>query len=189
MLKNRISPGLLALALVTGCGAERANPRLILRYEKGLDLKDLNSLVQQAGPGPIAVLDLGRTAWESEHLAVVRDAETPHYHRFHDITVFLLRGEGVMDLEGKRFTVRAGDVVHVQRGVRHFFRNTGGDAAAAFVTFSPPFDGRDTVTAEPPASEQSPAPDKAKKSWWPGTSSGTGEDGKTPSAGEGAARP
>jgi mannose-6-phosphate isomerase-like protein (cupin superfamily) len=189
MLKNRISPGLLALALVTGCGTESANPRLILRYEKGLDVRDLNSLVQQAGPGPVVVLELGRTAWVSEHLAVVREAEAPHYHRFHDITVFVLRGEGVMDLEGKRFMVRAGDVVHVHRGVRHFFRNTGGGAAAALVAFSPPFDGRDTVTAEAPAAEPLPAP--AKKSWWPwgGTSSGTAEDGKWLRAGEGAARP
>ncbi len=178
-LKNRILLDLLALALVAGCSAETTNPRLILRYEKGLDVRDLNSLVQQAGPGPIAVIELGRTAWVSEHLAVVREAETPHYHRFHDITVFVLRGEGVMDLEGKRFTMRAGDVAHVYRGVRHFFRNTGKDAAVAFVTFSPPFDGRDTVSADAPAAEQPPAA---------GTSSGAAEDGKTPNAG-GAAKP
>jgi mannose-6-phosphate isomerase-like protein (cupin superfamily) len=177
--KNWISLGLLALALVAGCGAEAANPRLILRYEKALDVRDLNSLVQQAGPGPIAVIELGRTAWVSEHLAVVREAETPHYHRFHDITVFVLRGEGVMDLEGKRFTMRAGDVTHVYRGVRHFFRNTGKEAAVAFVTFSPPFDGRDTVSGDTPAAEQPSAA---------GTSSGGGEGGKTPNAG-GAATP
>jgi mannose-6-phosphate isomerase-like protein (cupin superfamily) len=175
--KNWISLGLVALALVTGCGAERANPRLILRYEKGLDVRDQNSVVQQAGPGPVVVIDLGRTAWVSEHLAVVREVETPHYHRFHDITVFVLRGEGVMDVEGKRFTVRAGDVVHVHRGVRHFFRNTGNDAAVTFVTFSPPFDGRDTVTAEAPAAEQPAAP----------ATSGTAEEGKTPSAAQGGA--
>ena len=160
MLKNRISLGLAALAIVAGCGAERPNPRLILRYEKGLETTDLNSLVQQAGPGPVAVIELGRTAWVSHHLAVVREAETPHYHRFHDLTVIVLRGEGVMDLEGKRFTMRPGDVVHIHRGVRHFFRNGGKDAAAAFVTFSPPFDGRDTVTAEAPAAEQPPPPAK-----------------------------
>ena len=82
-----------------------------------------------------------------------------------------------MDLEGKRFTVRAGDVVHVHRGVRHFFRNTGKDAAATFVTFSPPFDGRDTVTAEVAAAEQPPAQE----------TSGTADEGKAPSAGQGGA--
>jgi mannose-6-phosphate isomerase-like protein (cupin superfamily) len=133
---------------------------LILRYEKGLETRDLNSLVQQAGPGPVAVIELGRTAWVSHHLAVVREAETPQYHRFHDLTVIVLRGEGVIDLEGKRFAMRPGDVVHIHRGVRHFFRNGGKDAAATFMTFSPPFDGRDTVTAEAPAAEQSPPPAK-----------------------------
>jgi hypothetical protein len=60
----------------------------------------------------------------------------------------------------------------VQRGVRHYFRNTGKDLAASFVTFSPPFDGRDTVTAEvpaeaaPEAAPASPAPPPKPKSWW-----------------------
>lgn len=178
MLKNRVSLGLAALALAAGCGAERSNPRLILRYEKGLDVRDLNSLVQQAAPGPVAVIELGRTAWVSHHLAVVREGETPHYHRFHDLTVFVLRGEGVMDLEGKRFTMRSGDVAHIHRGVRHFFRNTGTEAAAAFVTFSPPFDGRDTVTAETPAAEQGPGKESGVP---PGQkSSGKAGEGQTP---------
>jgi mannose-6-phosphate isomerase-like protein (cupin superfamily) len=158
MLKIRFSLGLAALALVVGCAAEKPNPRLILRYENGLDVRDLNSLLQKAGPGPVAVIELGRTAWVSHYLAVVREGETPHYHRFHDVSMFVLRGEGVLDLEGKRFTMRSGDVAQIQRGVRHFFRNTGSDPAVAFVTFSPPFDGRDTTTAEGPTAEQPGGP-------------------------------
>jgi mannose-6-phosphate isomerase-like protein (cupin superfamily) len=163
MTTNRLLIALAALALVSGCGLETSNPRFMLRYEKGLDSTDLSTLVARAAPGPVSVLELGRTAWVSHHLAVVREGEVPHYHRFHDLTVVVLRGEGVMDMEGKRFTMKAGDVTHVQRGVRHFFRNTGRDAAVSFVTFSPPFDGRDTVTAELPAEQPSEAP---KKSWW-----------------------
>jgi hypothetical protein len=68
MLRNRVSLGLAALALVAGCSTERANPRLILREEKGLDVRDLNSLVQQAGPGPVTVIELGRTAWRARKL-------------------------------------------------------------------------------------------------------------------------
>ena len=165
MPKYRSWIAVVALApLIFGCAVTAPNPRLTLRYEKGLDATDLSSLIERAGPGPVAVLELGRTAWVSHHLAVVREAEVPHYHRFHDLTVVVLRGEGVMDLEGKRFPMKSGDVVHIQRGVRHFFRNTGREPSAAFVTFSPPFDGRDTVTAEVPPAEQAPAP--AKKSWW-----------------------
>jgi mannose-6-phosphate isomerase-like protein (cupin superfamily) len=155
---------LVAAVLLGGCALEAPNPRFTLRYEKGMDATDLKSLMSRAGPGPVSVIDLGRTAWVSHHLAVVREAEVPHYHRFHDLTVVVMRGEGVIDIEGKRYAMKSGDVVHVQRGVRHFFRNTGSSPAASFVTFSPPFDGRDTVTAEVPATEQVPEP--AKKSWW-----------------------
>jgi mannose-6-phosphate isomerase-like protein (cupin superfamily) len=159
---------LVALALVAGCSTKVADPRFTLRYDKGIDTTDLNALVARAGAGPVAVLDLGRTAWVSHHLAVVRDAEQPHYHRFHDLTVVVMRGQGVIEIEGKRFAMAPSDVVHVNRGVRHFFRNTGKEPAVAFVTFSPPFDGRDTVTAEVPAEpEKAPEPPKKKRWWWP----------------------
>jgi mannose-6-phosphate isomerase-like protein (cupin superfamily) len=164
MSKKRLLLVSLAVACSAGCATTAANPKLALRYDKGLEINDLSSLMRRAGPGPVVILDLGRTAWVSEHLAVVREGEVPHYHRFHDLTVSVLRGEGVMDVEGRRFAVTAGDVVHINRGVRHYFRNTGKEPAASFVVFSPPFDGRDTVTAEVPAAEQPPA--EERRPWW-----------------------
>ena len=164
MSKDRLWLVVVAAVWLAGCAAGSANPRFNLRYEKGMEATDLDALIRRAGPGPVSVIDLGRTAWVSHHLAVVRDAEAPHYHRFHDLTVVVMRGDGVIDIDGKRYALRSGDVVHVQRGVRHFFRNTGSGPAVSFVTFSPPFDGRDTVTAEIPATEQAPEP--PKKSWW-----------------------
>ncbi len=165
MANRRAWLGVLAAAWLTGCALEAPNPRLMLRYEKGMQETNVVSLMARAGSGPVSVIDLGRTAWVSHHLAVVREAEQPHYHRFHDLTVVMMRGSGVIDIEGRRYEMRPGDVVHVQRGVRHFFRNTGSSPAASFVTFSPPFDGRDTVTAEvPPAEEPVEAP---KRGWWP----------------------
>jgi len=165
MPKKPVLMLLFAAAFVAGCSASAANPTISLRYDKGLDSSDLATLMRRAGPGPVGTLDLGHTAWVSEHIAVIREGEPPHYHRFHDITITLLRGEGVMDVEGKRFVMKAGDVVHVNRGVRHYFRNTGKDPAATFVVFSPPFDGRDMVTAEVPAEEQPKA--EPKRGWWP----------------------
>jgi len=157
--------GGVVAVLLAGCStattASRPDSLFAMGYEKGVEAFDLDSLVARAAPGPVAVVDLGRTAWVSHHLAIVREEEKPHYHRFHDLTVVVLRGEGIMDIEGRRVALKAGDVAYVERGVRHYFRNTGKDVAAAFVTFSPPFDGRDTVTAEPPAEsapEKAPAP-------------------------------
>ena len=154
MSKKPVLVVLLAAAFAAGCSVSSANPTISLRYDKGLDSSDLASLMRRAGPGPVGTVDLGHTAWVSEHIAVIREGEPPHYHRFHDITITLLRGEGVMDVEGKRFVMKAGDIVHVNRGVRHYFRNTAKEPAATFVVFSPPFDGRDMVTAEVPAEEQ-----------------------------------
>ena len=139
-----------ALLAAAGCTSPPPNSKLLLRYDKPVEIEDLQSLVSRAGSGPVSVAELGRTAWVSHHLAVVREGEVPHYHRFHDLTVVVLRGGGVIDIEGRKYEMKAGDVVHVNRGVRHFFRNTGKDPSVAFVTFSPPFDGRDTVTADAP---------------------------------------
>jgi mannose-6-phosphate isomerase-like protein (cupin superfamily) len=166
MLKSRLVLVVATLVMLAGCAVTPANPRILLQYEKGPDGGRLSDLMSRAGGGPVAVIDLGRTAWVSHHLAVVRDAESPHYHRFHDLTVTVLRGQGTMDLDGKKYPLEAGDVVHVNRGLRHFFRNTGKEPAAAFVIFSPPYDGRDTVTAEVLPDEAKSAPAPAKKSWW-----------------------
>jgi mannose-6-phosphate isomerase-like protein (cupin superfamily) len=162
--KYRVLLALCALASTAGCAIQSANPRLTLRYEKGVESAELTSLMSRAGPGPVALVDLGRTAWVSHHLAVVREGEQPHYHRFHDLTVVVMRGQGVLDLEGRKIAMKAGDVAHIQRGARHFFRNTASDPAASFIIFSPPFDGHDTVTAEIPAAEQ--APEAPGKRWW-----------------------
>jgi mannose-6-phosphate isomerase-like protein (cupin superfamily) len=150
-----VAVSMLALA---GCATAPPNPRIMLQYGKSLDASNLSSLVERAGGGGVTALELGRTAWVSHHLAVVRDAEVPHYHRFHDMAVVVLRGEGVMDIEGRKYAMSPGDVIFVNRGVRHFFRNTAKDLSAAFVTFSPPFDRRDTVTADIPETGQPKSP-------------------------------
>lgn len=166
MVKRRFVLGALALAVLAGCAPTPPNPTLLLRYENSMEGARLSDLIGRAGPGPVAVVDLGRTAWVSHHLAVVRDAEKPHYHRFHDLTVIVMRGEGIIDIDGKRYPLRAGDVVQVNRGMRHYFRNTGKEPSAAFVVFSPPFDGRDTVAAEAPAEESAKQAPPPERPWW-----------------------
>lgn len=166
MSKGRSVPGIVALLALAGCAAHPANPRISLRYEKGWESADVAGVVGRAGPGAVVIADLGSTAWVSHHVAVVRTEETPHYHRFHDLTVMVLQGEGVLNVEQRRIAMKAGDVAHIHRGTPHFFRNTGREPAVALVVFSPPFDGRDTVTAE--GKPEEPAkPEGKKKRWWP----------------------
>lgn len=80
-------------------------------------------------------------------------AEEPHVHARHDLTVVLLRGHGVLVVEGRRYALTSGDVVHVLRGRVHAFAPQGN--AVALAIFTPPLDGIDYVPAgamrNPPA--------------------------------------
>lgn len=174
----RIGLALVVLVTGVGCSTPRPNPLLAMRYEKGWEKKDLDSLIRRSGVRAVHVTTLGNTAWISHHVAVVRTEEKPHYHRFHDMTVTVLRGEGVLNVDTRAIRMKEGDVAHIHRGTPHFFRNTGETPAAAFVVFSPPFDGRDVVTARkdsgrggevaPDEEDGDPAPSKEKpeKSGW-----------------------
>lgn len=155
------------LALNAACAAGiSSNPRISLRYEKAMQAIDVEQAIARSAGRDVAVTELGRTAWVSHHVAVIRTGEQPHYHRFHDMTVFTVRGGGTLVIEQKEMPMNAGDVVHIGRGIPHYFRNTGSNPAVALVVFSPPFDGRDTVTA-PEEVGQMPKPLQKNKNWWP----------------------
>ena len=44
--------------------------------------------------------------------------------------------------------MRVGDTAVVPKGVPHYFVNNGDQPAAAFVTFTPPYDGTDNVPVD-----------------------------------------
>jgi len=73
--RDRMWLVVVAAAWLAGCALESPNPRFNLRYEKGMEATDLDALIRRAGPGPVSVIDLGRTAWVSHHLVVVREGE------------------------------------------------------------------------------------------------------------------
>src|SRR5512134_4163233 len=79
--------------------------------------KQLEQLLEQNKPAPnenIKVVPLFRNARSSNILVQVRDREPLHRHVDSDITVFLLRGEGVMRLGKETRPVKAGDVIHIE---------------------------------------------------------------------------
>ena len=169
-MKRTLPLAIAALALVVSACAERTSNRLLaLRYESGWKMSELDAEIARAGSRDVAVSELGRTAWVSEHIAVVRTEEKPHYHRFHDSTVVVLRGEGLMTVDQKQIAMKAGDVAHIHRGVPHFFRNTASSPSAALVIFSPPFDGRDFVAEEEKkkSEDDEDEPKKRRRWWWP----------------------
>ena len=100
-------------------------------------------------PGQATRVDeVGRTPAASWHLAQVGTAETPHRHREHDLAVFMLRGEGVLTLEGRQIALRAGDATLVARDRTHWFARRGPEAAVTLVVFTPPLDAPDFVPAD-----------------------------------------
>ena len=74
----------------------------------------------------------------SKHVLVqVRQREPAHVHTDSDITVWLLRGNGVMHVGGKEHAVKTGDVIHIPRDVVHYYVNQGPETGAALVVYSP----------------------------------------------------
>jgi quercetin dioxygenase-like cupin family protein len=115
------------------------------------DSKQLEQLLEQNKPAPnenIKVVPLFRNARSSNILVQVRDREPLHRHIDSDITVFLLRGEGDMLLGKETRPVKAGDIIHIERGVIHAYINHGPEPAAALVVYSPAPGPKDRVLVE-----------------------------------------
>lgn len=113
--------------------------------------KQLEQLLEQNKPAPnenIKVVSLFRSARSSNLLVQVRDREPLHRHIDSDITVFLLRGEGDMRLGKETRPVKAGDVIHIERGAVHAYINRGPEPAAALVVYSPAPGPKDRVLVE-----------------------------------------
>lgn len=81
----------------------------------------------------------------SMHLLQFRTAEQRHIHRRHDLTFVVVRGAGEVWVADRRFSAAPGDVFHIPRGTPHYCVNTGDTPLAAVLTFTPPYDRRDSI--------------------------------------------
>jgi len=61
----------------------------------------------------------------------------PHIHHREDEYFYLLQGTLSVVVGGKAIAAKAGDFVHVQRGIVHAFRNDGGENARMLAIFTP----------------------------------------------------
>lgn len=132
------------LALLSACVS---GPHFYLQY--GNEYRELD-LARVLADNPLApgenikVANLGRSASASQHVVQIRDRETLHMHKLHDATVTMLRGQGYLVLADKRINLKAGDVIHIPRGVVHQYVNTAGEPTVALAVYAPAFDGKDT---------------------------------------------
>lgn len=145
---KRLKANLLAPVLALWVSACATTPYLFLQYGSELKPIDLAKALAENPLGPnenIKMMTLGQAQSVSHHVVQIRDREAPHMHKTHDGTVVIVRGSGYLMLGNRRVELSVGDIVHIPRGAAHYFVNTGGEPAAAFVAFSPPFDGKDVI--------------------------------------------
>lgn len=138
------------LALVYSCAPA---PRVSLQYGTELKQAEISKMLAEnpLGAGEnIKLITLGQGQGVSHHLVQVRDREKPHVHKLHEGTVVIVKGEGYLMMENRRIDLSVSDIVYIPRGAVHYFVNTANEPTVAFVVFSPPFDGKDTVLADKP---------------------------------------
>jgi quercetin dioxygenase-like cupin family protein len=144
-LKNlkRVIAKFAAMLVFAGCVS---GPHFYLQYGGEYRELDLEKVLADnpLAPGEnIKVANLGRSASASQHVVQIRDREVLHVHKLHDATVTMMRGQGYLVLDNKRVNLKAGDIIHVQRGVAHQYVNTSSDPTVLLAVYSPPFDGQD----------------------------------------------
>ncbi len=94
------------------------------------------------------LVEVGRDAHTSHHLAWIRDREVPHRHDRHDLFVVIVRGHGGMRLGGEERPVGEGSILYIPRGTVHTFRNASDAPAVAYAVYAPAFDGQDRIEVQ-----------------------------------------
>lgn len=124
-----------------------SGPHLYLQYGNEYQEVNLDKILADnplSADENIKVLNLGRSQSASQHVVQIRDREVPHLHKLHDATVTMMRGQGYLILGQKRIDLKTGDVIHIPRGVPHYYVNTASNPTVALAVYAPAYDGKDT---------------------------------------------
>lgn len=148
-MKRRASLGVVLFALAAVAAGCAAAPRVRLPGQGDVGLDELLARHPIAAEAPLLPVLLQKNETQSFHLVQIRTREMPHRHLEHDLAVTVLRGEGVLHVGERSLPMQPGDVAVVQRGEAHWFENRGDEVSAAFVVFTPPYDGKDNVPLAP----------------------------------------
>lgn len=136
---------LLGIIFFSACAA---HPQIYYPDGKKVAALDLESKLSRpptSWTGELAITNLGSNHQMSSHLVWVRKGERLHIHAKHDATVMLVKGKGTLTLGSQKISMKPETVVSIRRGVAHAFTNESQDPAAAYVVFTPPFDGKDIL--------------------------------------------
>ena len=113
----------------------------------GVAVADIDSLLTAypLGEDPWRTDVIAYDSASSIHLIQVGSLMESHRHQGHEENIWIVRGAGVLTVNGDKYRVKAGQVVHIPRNKVHAFRSLGSVAAVLVSVFSPGFDGKDQV--------------------------------------------
>ena len=120
-------------------------PERILPEIKNIDeIVNENTLAEDEN---IMIIPVDKDKSSSIYLFQIREnAEIDsHYHKSHDVIMYINKGSGILELEGSRHSVKEGMMVVIPRMNGHKFINTGEETSIVASIFSPPFKGNDII--------------------------------------------
>ncbi len=118
-------------------------PEIFLPEIKNIDeIVNENALAEDEN---FMIIPIGKDKSSSIYLFQIREnAEMDaHYHKSHDVIMYIKKGSGIVELNGTRHSVKEGMMVVIPRLSVHRYVNTGEVTGIVVSIFSPPFDGKD----------------------------------------------
>ena len=112
------------------------------------EIKNIDEIVKEK---PLAedknamIIPIGEGKSSSIYLFQIRENSEmdAHYHKSHDVTMYIKKGNGILELNGTRHNVTEGMMALIPRLSVHKYINTEKAASIVVLIFSPPFDGND----------------------------------------------
>ncbi len=118
-------------------------PEIFLPEIKNIDeIVNENALAEDEN---FMIIPIGKDKSSSIYLFQIREnAEMDaHYHKSHDVIMYINKGSGILELNETRHSVKEGMMVVIPRLNLHRYVNTGEVTSIVVSIFSPPFDGKD----------------------------------------------
>lgn len=84
----------------------------------------------------------------SSFCIIIKNEVKPHKHQFHSEHVFIIEGEGLMNLGDKKFKIKKGDLIFIPKNSVHSVKTTSKQALKIVSIQAPIFDGKDRILIE-----------------------------------------
>lgn len=141
--KSTLTPCLVAALWLGGCAAVPAPGAPDFSRP---DIADLQALLERnpvASGEAVRITRLVESPGMSGLLVQVAGSMPLHVHKLTQEVIYMLRGEGLLQLGAERIPIKAGAVARIPPGTVHTFANQGPAPAVFFVVTAPRWDEQD----------------------------------------------